>query len=125
MEERALAAAVAEQAVLAKEEAADLIRATLDGLGSQLSGGEVRELAFDLPDGLAGHLPRHSGGAHPVPLTDFVRQLSKRTGLKEEEVTRGVRAILSTLDQAPETTHLQHALSQLPAEYRQLTRTQA
>jgi uncharacterized protein (DUF2267 family) len=125
MEERALAAAVAEQAGLAKEEAADLIRATLDRLGSQLSGGEVRELALHLPDGLAGHLPRHDGGAHPVPLTDFVRQLSRRTGLKEEEVTRGVRAILGTLGREPDSTHLQHALSQLPAEYRRLATAQA
>jgi uncharacterized protein (DUF2267 family) len=125
MEERAFAAAVAEQAGLAKEEAADLIRATLEELGSQLSGGEVRELALDLPEGLARHLPQHDGGAHPVPLTDFVRQLSQRTGLTEAEVTRGVRAILSTLGQTLDSTHVRHALSQLPAEYRRLTTTSA
>jgi uncharacterized protein (DUF2267 family) len=123
MEEKALAAAVAEHAVLAKEEAADLIRATLEGLGNQLSGGEVRELALGLPEGLASHLARHDGGAHPVPLTDFIRQLSQRTGLTEAEVTRGVRAILTTLANGPDNTHFQHALSQLPAEYSRLTTT--
>jgi uncharacterized protein (DUF2267 family) len=125
MKERALAAAVADRAGLSKEEAADLIRATLDELGKQLSAGEVRELAADLPEGLASHLPQRKGGAHPVPLSDFVRQLSQRTGLKPEEVTRGVRAILTTLGQEQGSTHLEHALSQLPAEYRQLTTTTA
>jgi hypothetical protein len=40
-------------------------------------------------------------------------------------VTRGVRAFLTTLDQEEGSTHLRHALSQLPAEYRQLTTTTA
>jgi uncharacterized protein (DUF2267 family) len=121
MDERTLAATVADQANLAKEEAADLIRATLDELGRQLSSGEVGELARDLPDDLAVHLPRHDGRAHPIPLAEFVRRLSQRTGLKESEVTAGVRAVLTALDQMPGTTHLQHALSQLPADYRRLS----
>ncbi|WP_433610368.1 DUF2267 domain-containing protein [Dactylosporangium sp. CA-139114] len=126
MDERALAAVVADQAVLAKEEAADLIRATLEEVGKQLSGGELRELAIDLPQDLAANLPpRHGGGAHPVPLADFVRELSRRTGLKKDEVTRGVRAVLSTLSQEIDGAHLRHALSQLPAEYRELTTTAA
>jgi len=126
MDERALAAVVADQAGLAKAEAADLIRGTLEEVGKQLSGGELRELAIDLPEDLAGNLPpRHDGGAHPVPLGDFVRQLSRRSGLKEEEVTRGVRAVLTTLGEATDGAHLRHALSQLPAEYRELTTTAA
>jgi uncharacterized protein (DUF2267 family) len=120
VDERAFAAAVAERAGLAKEEAADLIRATLEELGKQLSGGEIRELALDLPADLAAHLPRPGGRAHPVPLAEFVRRLSERTGLKETEVTTGLRAILSTLGQTAGSAHLQHALSQLPAEYRRL-----
>ncbi|GAA3193889.1 DUF2267 domain-containing protein [Dactylosporangium siamense] len=118
MEERAFAAAVAEQAGLGKEEAADLTRATLEALGHQLSGGEVRDLALDLPDGLADSLPQHSGGAHPVPLRDFVRQVSERTGLNEAEARRGARAVLTTLRRSVSSTHVQHALAQLPAEYR-------
>ena len=121
MDEKALASAVAEQANLAKEEAADLIRATLEALGSQFSSGEIRELAVELPDGLASNLPRHDHRARPVPLTDFVRQLSQRTGLTAAEVTRGVRAILITLRKTTDGTHLRHALSQLPVEYRRLT----
>ncbi|MFC4068192.1 DUF2267 domain-containing protein [Actinoplanes subglobosus] len=126
MDERALAAVVADRAGLAKEEAADLIRGTLEEVGKQLSGGELRELALDLPEDLAGNLPpRHDGGAHPVPLDDFVHELSRRTGLKEDEVTRGVRVVLTTLSQTTDGAHLRHALSQLPAEYRELTTTAA
>jgi uncharacterized protein (DUF2267 family) len=120
MDERSMVAAVAERATLAKEEAADLIRATMDQLGRQLSGGELRELSVDLPDGLADHMPQHDRGAHPVALNDFVRQLVQRTGLNEAEVRRGLRAILIMLDRGPGSSHLRHALSQLPAEYRQL-----
>ncbi|GAA3299325.1 DUF2267 domain-containing protein [Dactylosporangium vinaceum] len=124
MDERALSAVVADRAVLAKEEAADLIRATLEEMGKQLSGGELQELAINLPEDLAANLPpRHDGGAHPVPLHNFLHALARRTGLKQEEVTRGVRAVLTTLSQTADGTHLRHALSQLPAEYRALATT--
>jgi uncharacterized protein (DUF2267 family) len=123
MDERALAATVAEQANLTKEESADLIRATLEQLGSQVSSGEIRGLALELPGGLASHLPQHNHRAHPVSLPDFIHRLSRRTGLNEAEVTRGVRAILTTLGRAPGGSQLRQALAQLPAEYRQLTTT--
>ncbi|MET7419476.1 DUF2267 domain-containing protein [Dactylosporangium sp. NPDC005555] len=118
MEERAFAAAVAEQAGLGKEEAADLTRATLEALGNQLSGGEVRDLATDLPEGLAASLPQRAGGARPVPLREFIHQVRERTGLNPAEATRGTRAVLSTLGRAVDSPHVQHALTQLPAEYR-------
>jgi uncharacterized protein (DUF2267 family) len=120
MDERAFAAAVAGQAGLTREESADLTRATLDELGGQLSGGETRELAGALPNGLGSHLPRHEHGAHPMPFNEFIWQLARRTGLSRDDVTRGVRAILTILGQAPGSVHLRHALSQLPAEYRRL-----
>jgi uncharacterized protein (DUF2267 family) len=123
MDERGLAAAVAKRSGLVKEEAVDLIRATLEELGHQLSGGEARELALNLPDGLASYLSQHDGGAHPEPLTDFVRHLGQRTGLSQADVTRGVRAVLTILGQEPDSGHMQHALSQLPAEYRRLVTT--
>jgi uncharacterized protein (DUF2267 family) len=121
MEERAFAAAVAEQAGLSREEAADLTRATLEALGRQLSGGEARDLALDLPSGLADSLPRRVGGAHPVPLREFIHQVSARTGLNEAEATRGTRAVLATLDRAVDSPHVQHALTQLPAAYRRFS----
>jgi len=120
MDERAFAAAVALRAGITKEEARDLSRATLEELVGQLSGGEARELTVALPDGLAGQLRQHSHGSHPVPIRDFIHRLAQRTGLSRNDVTRGVRAILVLLDQALGGDRLRHALSQLPADYRQL-----
>jgi uncharacterized protein (DUF2267 family) len=113
-------AAVAERAGLSKEEAADLTRATLEELARQISGGEVQQLAVALPDWLEPHLPRHDGGAHPKPLNDFIREISQRTGLKEDETRRGVAAVLAVLREAMDPTHLDHAMASLPKEYREL-----
>jgi uncharacterized protein (DUF2267 family) len=113
-------ATVAERAGLSKEEAADLTRATLEELAAQISGGELEQVAVALPDWLEPHLPRHDGHAHPKPLAEFVREISRRTGLKEDETRRGVGAVLSVLREAMDATHLDHALALLPKEYRQL-----
>jgi uncharacterized protein (DUF2267 family) len=120
VDEKTFHAAVAERAGLSKEEAADLTRASLEGLAGQISGGEVKQFAQALPDWLAPHLPRHDGQAHPKQLTEFVRDISARTGLKEEEARAGLRALLTVLNETMERTHLDHALGQLPLDYRQL-----
>ncbi|MET0765906.1 MAG: DUF2267 domain-containing protein [Blastococcus sp.] len=120
MDEKSFFAAVAERAGLSKEEAADLTRATLEALAAQISGGELQQLGVALPDWLEKHLPRHDGRSHPKPSTEFVRDLGQRTGLNEEETRRGVRAILAVLREAMDPAHLDHALSQLPKDYREL-----
>jgi uncharacterized protein (DUF2267 family) len=120
VDEKTFFATVAEQAGLSKEEAADLTRASLDELAGQISGGEVGQLAVAMPDWLEPHLPRHDGRAHPKPPTEFIRAISQRTGLTEAETRRGVRAVLTVLREAMDPTHLDHALSQLPKDYRQL-----
>jgi uncharacterized protein (DUF2267 family) len=120
VDEKAFFATVAERAALSKEEAADLTRATLEELAGQISGGEVDRLAVALPDWLEPHLPRHGGRAHPKPLTDFVRRLSERTGLTGEEARRGAGAVLTVLGEAMAPRSLEHALTQLPEDYREL-----
>jgi uncharacterized protein (DUF2267 family) len=120
VDEKIFFATVAERAGLSKEEAADLTRATLADLAGQISGGELQRLAVGLPDWLAPHVPRHDGRSHPKPLTDFVREISRRTGLTEEETRRGVSAVLAALREAMDPRHLDHALASLPKDYRQL-----
>lgn len=120
MDEKTFYATVAERAGLSKEEAADLTRATLEEIAAQLPGGEVERLAVTLPDWLGRHLPRHAGRARPRALADVVDRLGTRTGLKEEEVRRGVQAVLTTLRAAVDPTHLEHALAMLPQDYRRL-----
>jgi uncharacterized protein (DUF2267 family) len=122
MDERTFFATVAERAGLSKEEAADLTRATLENIAGQISGGEVERLVVALPDWLEPHVPRHNGRAHPKPLTGFVREISRRTGLTEEETKRGVAAVLTVLREAMDPAFLDHAFSMLPGDYRQLSR---
>jgi uncharacterized protein (DUF2267 family) len=50
MDQKGLIRAVAERTGLSREESADISRAVLEGLADQLSGGEARRLAADLPD---------------------------------------------------------------------------
>ena len=81
---------------------------------------KLDRLAMALPDSLGRQLPRHHEASRPKPLRDVVREISSRTNLKEEEVQRGMGAVLSLLHESTDPTHLDHALSQLPAEYRRL-----
>jgi uncharacterized protein (DUF2267 family) len=120
VDERTFAATVAERAGLSKEEARDLTRATVEELAAQLSSGELDKLGSTLPDWLRSELPRHERSAHPVKAGEFIRLLARRTGLKEEEVRRGVGAVLITLREAMDPQHLDHALALLPREYREL-----
>jgi uncharacterized protein (DUF2267 family) len=95
--------------------------ATLEAIAGQIAGGELDRLAMALPDSLGPHLPRHHEASRPKPLHDVVREISSRTHLKEEEeVQRGMGAVLSLLHESMDPTHLDHALSLLPAEYRRL-----
>jgi uncharacterized protein (DUF2267 family) len=123
VDEKSFYAAVAERAGLSKEEAADLTRATLAAIAGQISSGEVQKLAQALPDWLGDNLPQHDGSAHPVALTDAVRQISRRTGLTQEETHRGVGAVLTVMRETVDRTHLEQALFQLPKDYRQLEAT--
>jgi uncharacterized protein (DUF2267 family) len=125
VDEKTFYATVAERAGLSKEEAADLTRATVEALTGQISGGELQKLAQALPDWLIAHVPLHDRSSHPVPVTQFVREISRRTGLKEDETRRGVGAVLTTMREAVDFTHLEHALSLLPKDYRQLEAAQA
>ncbi len=119
MDQKGLARAVAERAGLSREESADVTRAVLEGLADQLSEGEARRLALDVPD-LADQLQmarRRSKEAHPVKVHDFIRQVSERTGLTEEEARAGAGAVLGTLREALGEEEYRHLTGQLPAEY--------
>ncbi|HTZ93323.1 MAG TPA: DUF2267 domain-containing protein [Streptosporangiaceae bacterium] len=118
MEQKVLVRAVAERTSLSREESADVTRAVLEGLADQLSDGEARRLAADLPQVLAAQVPRRRRkGAHPVAVDDFVRQLSEHAGLTEEEARSGAGAVLAVLREALSEDDYRHLVGQLPAGY--------
>ncbi len=119
MDQKGFFRAVAERTGLSREEAADTTRAALEGLGDQLSDGEARRLAADLPD-LAEQVQvrrRRKKEAHPIRLADFIRQLSERTGMSEDDARAGAAAVLAVLREALGEGGFRHLTGQLPDEY--------
>jgi len=110
---------------LSREESADISRAVLEGLADQLSDGEARRLAADLPD-LAEQLQarrRRRPEAHPVKLQDFIKQVSERTAMTDEDTRAGAGAVLAVLREALSEEEYRHVTGQLPAEYTALAQT--
>ncbi|MGI8451285.1 MAG: DUF2267 domain-containing protein [Streptosporangiaceae bacterium] len=63
---------------------------------------------------------RPSKGAHPVPVEEFVRQVSGRTGVNAEETRTGVGAVLDVLPERLGEDGYRHLVGQLPAAYMEL-----
>lgn len=119
MDQKLLFRAVAERTSLSREESADTTRAVLEGLADQLSDGEARRLAADLQDlGEQAQARRRRGKqAHPVRLKDFIRRLSERTGLTDDDARAGAGAVLAVLREELGEEEYGRLTGQLPAEY--------
>jgi uncharacterized protein (DUF2267 family) len=119
MELRELARGVADRTGLSREESADISRAVLEGLAAQLSEGEARHLAVDMPAAVDTERRRRQG-AHPIPVLDFIRQVGSRTGLPESEARAGTGAVLAELSGSLTAADYGHVMGQLPAAYQEL-----
>ena len=120
MEQKVLIRSVAERSMLSREESADITRAVLDGLAGQLGEGEAKRLTLKAPDAMteqprAPRRRRH--GAHPIEVTEFVRQVAERTGLTENEARAGTAAVLAALRESMSPQDYSHLTGQLPATY--------
>ena len=123
MGQKELACAVAERSGLSREESADLSRAVLEAIAGQLSDGEARRLAAELPGAGEQWQPRrHRPEARPVRLDEFITQVSRHTGLTEAEARAGTAALLAALRQGLSEDRYRHLVGQLPAEYAGLAR---
>lgn len=128
MDQKELFRAVAERTRLSREESADLTRAVLEGLADQVSvfgnstAGEARQMAADLEDVGEQAQARRRGReeAHPVGLGDFIRQVSQRTGLTDEDTRAGTATVLALLREALSEDQYRRLTAQLPAEYAEL-----
>jgi uncharacterized protein (DUF2267 family) len=123
MDQKALVSAVNARTSLSREESADITRAVLEALADQVSEGEAKRLAMDLPESLGEQLQvqrRRKQGAHPIAVTDFVRQVGERAGLTQDEARAGTAAVLAALRQALSEDDYRHITGQLPAGYTEL-----
>jgi uncharacterized protein (DUF2267 family) len=120
MDQKELVRAITARTRLSREEAADVTRAVLEGLARQLSAAEAGRLAADLPGPLGEPLQasRHRRTeAHPAGVDDFIKQVSERTGLTDEDTRDGAGAVLATLREALSGEDYRHIIGQLPAGY--------
>jgi uncharacterized protein (DUF2267 family) len=123
MDQKELARAVAERSGLSREESADVSRAVLEAIAGQLSDGEARRLAAELPGAGAQWQPRrHRPEARPVRLDEFIAQVSQHAGLTDAEARSGTAAVLAALRDELSGDQYRHLLGQLPAEYAGLAR---
>jgi uncharacterized protein (DUF2267 family) len=118
MDQKELARAVAERSGLSREESADISRAVLEAIAGQLSDGEARLLATELPGAGEQWQPRrHRPEARPVRLGEFITRVSQHTGLTDAESRAGAAAVLAALRDELSEDRYRHLLGQLPAEY--------
>jgi uncharacterized protein (DUF2267 family) len=102
---------------LSREESADLSRAVLEATAGQLSDGEARRLAAELPGAGEQWQPRrHRPEARPVCLDEFITQVSRHTGLTEAEARAGTAAVRAALRQGLSEDRYRYLIRQLPAE---------
>jgi uncharacterized protein (DUF2267 family) len=115
---------VARRAQLDPAAARHATDAVLEALGDRISGGQVDDLADQLPGELYPPLQRGKirshAGARPLPLAEFVRTIAEREGVPPEAAREHARAVLSTLREAVSDKELSDTLAQLPDDYRAL-----
>jgi uncharacterized protein (DUF2267 family) len=126
VDERDYFRSVAERTGLSREEVTDLTRATLQALAQRLSKGTVHELVRNLPNGLGDQL-RHVRGrsSRHTDLDETKKQVSGHTGLRHDEVHAGLAAVVTTMREAVPAETFDKALSQLPAQFRDLVAEEA
>ncbi|MEV4202839.1 DUF2267 domain-containing protein [Micromonospora globbae] len=113
---------VAQRTRAPEERAAALTAATLETLSERLTGGEVLDLAAQLPKPLQVVLkpsPR-TEAAERFGAAEFAARVALRAGVDENTARGGVRAVLTTLREAITRGEFDDVMSQLPRDYREM-----
>jgi uncharacterized protein (DUF2267 family) len=109
--------AVARRTGGTRDEARALSLATLVTLSERISGGEVRDLAAQLPDQLRDWLLPTSENAESFGLAEFLRRVGVHAGVDADRAAQGTRAVLATLREAVASKDFADTLTQLPKEF--------
>lgn len=114
-------ARVAERAGLDRDGAEHATDAVLEVLGIRVSGGQVDDLAAQLPPEPRRALERgkiaSQARARPLSLPDFVRAVAEREGAPPGHANEHIRAVLATLREAVGEKEYLDMRAQLPDEY--------
>ena len=111
---------VSELAGLDRSEAERAAHATLATLAERITEGEASHLAAQLPQDLQPALEGATGTGEPFPVDEFFRRVGEREDVPVEAAEEHARAVLVTVSEAVTGGEIEHVLSQLPDEYREL-----
>jgi uncharacterized protein (DUF2267 family) len=102
--------------------AADLTRATLETLSERMTGGEVLDLAAQLPKPLWEALKPHprTEAADRFGAAEFVARVARRADCDENTAREAVRAVFTTLREAITGGEFHDVVVQLPRDYRDM-----
>ncbi|MEH0843776.1 DUF2267 domain-containing protein [Micromonospora sp. CPCC 205711] len=113
---------VARRTRTGSERAVELTRATLETLAERLTGGEVLDLAAQLPAPLRLALrPSPSGeAADRFGAAEFVARVGRRADVDEPAARDAVRAVFVTVREAITGGEFDDMVVQLPRDYREM-----
>jgi uncharacterized protein (DUF2267 family) len=113
---------VARRTGTSDERAAELARATLETLAERLTGGEVLDLAAQLPNALQRVLKPHprTEAAERFGAAEFVARVARRADVDENSARDSIRAVFITLREALTGGEFNDVVVQLPRDYRDM-----
>ncbi|WP_446214097.1 DUF2267 domain-containing protein [Micromonospora sp. IBSANI012] len=113
---------VARRTHCGSERAVQLTHATLETLAERLTGGEVLDLASQLPAPLQLVLKPGPSieAAQRFGAGEFVARVAQRAGIDETAAREAVRAVFITLREALSGGEFDDVVTQLPRDYRQM-----
>lgn len=121
MKEHEIVAAVRKTVGLSDADtAATATSATLSVLAQRLAGNEPRDLAAQLPAGIADALP-DAGGGEAFGVEEFYRRVAdaEGQGCTQDSAREHARAVIATLKAGVTEGEFTDLVSQLPDDYRQ------
>ncbi|WP_319460968.1 DUF2267 domain-containing protein [Micromonospora sp. RTP1Z1] len=113
---------VAQRTRAPSERAVELTRATLETLAERLTGGELLDLAAQLPKPLQLVLKPSPGteAADRFGAAEFVARVGQRAGIDENAARDAIRAVFTTLREAVSGGEFDDIVVQLPRDYRDM-----
>ncbi|WP_319460216.1 DUF2267 domain-containing protein [Micromonospora sp. RTP1Z1] len=108
---------VAKRSGMSSEQAAAITRATLTTLAERIDGGEARDLAGQLPEGLGASAFASGETAERFGLDVFVERVSGRAEVAVRQAKDGVTTVFDVLREALTPAGYDDVVSQLPAEF--------
>jgi uncharacterized protein (DUF2267 family) len=113
---------VAQRTRTSSERAVELTQATLETLAERLTGGEVLDLAIQLPRPLQVVLKPgpDTEAADRFGAAEFVARVGQRAGVDGNAARDAIRAVFTTLREAISGGEFDDLVTQLPRDYRDM-----